>query len=43
MSSAFDKHFPKPKMHFPGLEIGRNNTGDKADWTVLERTKVKEC
>lgn len=43
MSSAFDKYFPKPKMRFPGLEIGRNNIGDKAEGRVLERAKVKEC
>lgn len=43
MPSAFDKYFPKLKIYFPGLEIGRNNIRDKADLRILERGKVKEC
>lgn len=43
MPSTFDKYFQKPKMYFPGLEIGRYNMGDKADWKILERENAKEC
>ena len=43
MQSAFGKNFFSAKMHFPRLEIRRDNIGDKADWRMLERGKVKSC
>jgi len=45
--SAFDKYFPRPKIYskicFLTLEIGKNNIGDREDWRISERRKLKEC